>query len=241
VLIQTTKKPYIMWVTGPALGSAKTWTLALLGYALYLAGYTIITNFNVSYPHEDFWKYYYDIKELFKLRRVAVLLDDVNNIPGFDSRRASDPLNILFSSFGQGSRKTDRYLFFSCPRLLWGEIRMWDIASIHIFSDHLLVDGVEMVKWEVLDKRFDPPKEYVRWFNASSVYPLYDTEEMMPPAALTERANISNVPVSGKALKSPILVCPRCNTSSGLMFSRRDGVQYCRKCGWERGIKRGKK
>lgn len=239
MLIQTTKKPYIIWVTGPALGSAKTWTLALLGYYLYRAGYTIITNFDVSYPHEDFWKYYYNIRELFKLGHVAVLLDDVNNIPGFESRRPSDPLNVLFSSFGQGCRKADRYLFFSCPRLLWGEIRQWDIASIHVYTDHMLVDGEEMVKWEVLDKRFDPPKRYTRWFNAAPVYPLYITEEMMPPAALTERPELSNVPArSREKLKEPALTCPRCNTSGGLNYSRRDGIQYCRKCGWEREIKK---
>jgi len=238
VLIQTTKKPHIVWVTGPALGSAKTWTLALLGYLLHSAGYTVYTNFKVNYPHKNFWDLYYDIKKLFTLKHCAIILDDVNNVPGFESRRPSDPLNILFSHFGQQCRKRDLYLFFSCPRLLWGEIRLWDISSIHIFADHMLVDGKEMVKWEVLDKRFDPPKDYVQWFNAEPIYGLYDTEETMSPAALTERAELSDVPVTGKSIKIPVTVCPRCNTSSRLNYNRTLSLQYCSKCGWEREVKR---
>lgn len=237
MLVQTTKKPYIIWVTGPALGSAKTWTLTLLGYLLHLMGYTVYTNFSVGYPHRDFWELYYDIKKLFKLKKCAILLDDVNNIPGFESRRPGDPLNILFSHFGQQCRKRDLYLFFSCPRLLWGEIRLWDISSMHIYADHMLVDGVEMVKWEILDRRFDPSRESVRWFCAEPVYPMYDTGETMLPAALTERAEIGNVPVTGKPIKTPQTSCPRCGRSD-VYYKMAENMQYCRKCGWQRKILR---
>jgi predicted RNA-binding Zn-ribbon protein involved in translation (DUF1610 family) len=236
-IIQMTKKPHAIGITGPTMGSSKTWTLVLLDYLFHKSGFIVYANHVLTFPHKDFWDVYGNIEKFFKVRDAVLSADDANALPGFESRRPTDPLNVMLSHFAQQCRKRNLYFLFSAPRLLWMDVRLWDLATVHIYSDHMLVDGEEMVKWEVLDKRWTPPKFYTRWFHAEPVYPLYDTYETMAPAALSQKPEISNVSVSGKPLKSPVMVCPRCNTSSRLNYNRKLGLQYCSKCGWEREIK----
>lgn len=247
-LIQTTKKPYITCVTGSTLGTFKTGTLALLDYMMYRQGFTIYSNHKLNFPHKDFWDVYNDISQLAHVKDAVFSIDDANNLPGWESRRSGDPLNILTSNIAQGNRKKNRYLFFSAPRLIWVEIRLWDLALIHIYTDHMKVAGEDMVKWEVLDKRFpvhDPRRYYERWLYAKDIYPLYDTEELITPTMMSERPEMAyKVPMNGPSIKEPVAVCPRCESAGrgagDLRFSRRDSLQYCRKCGWEREIRKSK-
>jgi hypothetical protein len=248
-LVQTTKKPYIVGVTGSTLGTFKTGTLALLDYAMYRQGFTVYANHELKFPHKNFWDLYNDTEQLVHAKNAVFSIDDANNLPGWESRRSGDPLNILVSNVAQGNRKMNRYLFFSAPRLIWVEIRLWDLAVVHIYTDHMRVGDEDMVKWEVLDKRYpvrDPRRYYERWLHADKIYSLYDTGELITPTMLSERPEMSyKVPMSGPPIKDAVSSCPRCESAGrgggDLRFSRRDGLQYCRKCGWEREIKRKEK
>lgn len=179
------RPPRIIAVTGYGLGAGKSISLTALGYMAHLSGLNVWSNIKQNYPYKYLWgpEQLEQALEDQTLRDSMIIFDDINTL--IDSRRGTARVNLLATYFAQQARKRNLIFIFSCPLLIWTDVRLSDLADLVIYCR--FHEEREAVGWTIYDYRQFPPAVSNLELSAPFFYGLYDTEEIVTPETLRRK------------------------------------------------------
>jgi hypothetical protein len=164
-------------------GCGKTLTMVKDGYAFFLNGFRVLRNFNCQFGE------YISEEEILKLDKnsdvedCVIMIDEIQIF--FDSRRSMNKKSIDFSNFIQQIRKRNINLLCATQYSNTIDIRLRQHTDIIVYPNFIKdLNVCEVVYLDITTLQDDffnstEPKQVKIVYNASEVYPLFNTKEMI--------------------------------------------------------------
>lgn len=163
------------------MGSGKTLSLVKEAYALYRKGYTIFSNINLSFPHEE-----YNIQDLLAYAenqktfyKSVFILDEAHIF--LDARTSISKINRALSYWLLMSRKADIILLYTTQQFRNVDIRLRKNTDIIVECKRKEIKnkGIMFIMNYIMIIELDGIREYKIAFIPTPYFKLYNTNEIV--------------------------------------------------------------
>lgn len=181
------------------LGQPRSGKTLLMTYWLrqfYLAGYTVVSNYHLSFPfepfdidvidhlinNEAFQKQYKNLSEYYKAERIVIGIDEIT--AQMDSRTAMKKENILLSYLLMQAGKRNITIAWTAQLPHAVDKRLRDLTEFITFAEKGKNRAGDIVgySYKQIDMYHLTTKSFfLNLKEAAKIYPLYNTAEVVNP------------------------------------------------------------